>query len=188
MEKAKLTARRIYDLLKEKHGEVEFSCHTVNRYVNKYKKEINCGVMKRFDRLYWSPTEAQADFGEADFIINNNEIKRYKYFVLSFPYSNKVFTQIYSGENCECVCQALMNKRAHYIKKMPGNELFDESRSKLSDLPAKAFVARRVLKYKANGYNEIILEAKHVYTLSKLYRNEYVTVVTTAWKVDVYNI
>ncbi|NCD06504.1 MAG: IS21 family transposase [Spirochaetia bacterium] len=284
--KQKLTARRIYDLLKEKHGEVEFSYHTVNRYVNKYKKEINCGVMKRFDRLYWSPTEAQADFGEADFIVNNNEIKRYKYFVLSFPYSNKAFTQIYSGENCECVCQALinifehiggvptkivfdnatgigkricnvlkenkifelfrnhyhfsakftnpysgyekgnvesnvgyirrnlftpeiklprdvelynktklfevcealMNKREHYIKKMPVNELFDESRNKLSDLPAKAFVARRVLKYKANGYNEIILEAKHVYTLSKLYRNEYVTVVTTAWKVDVYNI
>jgi transposase len=284
--KQQLTSRRIYNLLVKRHGEVEFGYSTVNRYVKKYKKEINCGVMKRFDRLYWSPSEAQADFGEADFIVNNNEKKRFKYFILSFPYSNKAFTQIYLGENCECVCQALINifehiggvptkivfdnatgigkrickvlkenkifeafrthyhfnakftnpyaghekgnvetnvgyirrnlftpeiklpkdvetfnktklieeceelmgEREHYIKKIPVNELFEDSRIKLSDLPGKAFIARRVLKYKANGYNEITLDKKHVYTLSKLYRNEYVTVVTTAWKVDVYNI
>lgn len=81
-----------------------------------------------------------------------------------------------------------MEEREHYIKKIPVNELFDESHNKLSDLPGKAFIAKRVLKYKANGYNEITLNAKHIYTLSKLYRNEYVTVVTTAWRVDVYNI
>ena len=62
-----------------------------------------------FSKLIWHPAEAQADFGEADFLLPNGDKKRYKYFVLAFPYSNYAYAQIYSGENCQCICQAMKN-------------------------------------------------------------------------------
>ena len=285
--KQKLTAVRILNILKKNHEELDISYNTVQRFVKKYKVKVGAGVGNGYSRLYWHPGEAQADFGEADFITSEGELKRYKYFVLSFPYSNKAFTQIYSGENCECVCQALINtfeniggipkkilfdnatgigrriskvlqenimfqsfrmhyrfiakfanpfsgnekgnvetnvgfirrnlftpeiqipkdiekfnkeqlfdlcnnelmvSRMHYIKKIPVNELFKDDKVALSDLPGKAFAARRVFPLKTNGYGEIILGTKHLYTIDSKYRNTVVTVVTTAWKVEVYTL
>ncbi len=84
------------------------------------------GVGNGYSRLYWHVGEAQADFGEADFIIDDGSLKRYKYFVLSFPFSNKAFTQIYSGENCECVCQALINTFEN-IGGVPTRIVFDNA-------------------------------------------------------------
>jgi transposase len=285
--KQQLTAVRIRNILKKNHEEFDVSYNTVQRFVKNYKVKIGAGVGNGYSRLYWHPGEAQADFGEADFIAHDGELKRYKYFVLSFPYSNKAFTQIYSGENCECVCQALINtfenikgvptrivfdnatgigrrvskvlqentmfqsfrmhyrfiakfanpysgnekgnvesnvgfirrnlfspeikipkdiekynkeqlfdlcdkelmvNRIHYIKKIPVNELFKDDKVSLSDLPGKAFAARRVFPLKVNGYGEIILATKHLYTLAEKYRNTVVTVVTTAWKVEAYTL
>ena len=54
----------------------------------------------------WSPGEAQADFGEADFTVYGTK-RRLRFFVLSFPYSNMGFVQVFPAENAECVCQAL---------------------------------------------------------------------------------
>lgn len=259
----------------------------MQRFVKGYHKKVKDSVGNGYSRLYWHVGEAQADFGEADFIITDGSLKRYKYFVLSFPYSNKTFTQIYSGENCECVCQALINifehiggaptrivfdnttgighrickklqehdmfkrfgthyrfiatfaspnsgnekgnveaqvgfirrnlftpeisipnniekynkevlfdlcnqkimaNRSHYIKGIPVNELFKDDEEALSELPQKAFIARRVFPLKTNGYGEITLAGKHIYSLPNRYRNQVVNVSTSAWTVDVYDL
>lgn len=56
----------------------------------------------------WAPGEAQADFGEADFYVRGMRTTL-SYFVLTLPHSNVGFTQLFPGENAECVCQALRN-------------------------------------------------------------------------------
>lgn len=57
--------------------------------------------------LIWDPGSAQVDFGEADFIYRGNK-ERLKYLVVPFPYSNDSYTQIFRGENAECVCEGLL--------------------------------------------------------------------------------
>lgn len=56
----------------------------------------------------WAPGEAQADFGETDFYVRGMRTTL-GYFVLTFPYPNVGFAQLFPGENAECVCQVLHN-------------------------------------------------------------------------------
>lgn len=106
--KQRLTSQRVFDILKEKHPEAEISYYSVNRFVKTWKIENIKKNEAGFSHLKWYPGEAQADFGEADFIWLGTKL-RLKYFVLSFPYSNVAYCQLFRGENCECVCQALIN-------------------------------------------------------------------------------
>jgi len=283
--KQRLTAIRIQMLLKERHPEYAASYPSLQRFVRVCKRQILLDKQIGFDRLIWHAGEAQADFGEADFIDADGEIRRYKYFVLSFPHANKAFCQIYLGENCECVCQALINlfsylggvpliivfdnaigighrvskelqehrmftnfrmhyrftarfcnpysghekgnvesnvgyirrnmfvplleipkdveqfnrtellqkceqlmaNRVHYIHNQPVNDLFTEDQKALLDLPAKPFIARRILKQQTNGYAELVLGKKHRYGLSAGYRNTTVLVETYPWTIKVYD-
>lgn len=57
--------------------------------------------------LIWDPGCAQADIGEADFYEHGKCVRK-KYLVLSFPYSNDGFCQVFGGETAECVCQGLL--------------------------------------------------------------------------------
>lgn len=123
--KQRYTAKRIYDLLKEKYEKFPASYSTVCHYAAGWKKNNQRGTKDAFSHLVWHKGEAQADFGEADFI-RDGKIIRYKYFVLSFPYSNKAYCQIYQGENCECVCQALINIFEH-IGGVPALVVFDNA-------------------------------------------------------------
>jgi len=123
--KQRYTAKRIHELLKERHPEYQASYSTLSHYIGARKKKDSRQTEDTFSRLVWHPGEAQADFGEADFIRKGN-ISRYKYFVLSFPYANKAYFQIYQGENCECVCQALINI-FEYIAGVPAVLVFDNA-------------------------------------------------------------
>ena len=123
--KQRYTAKRIYDLLKERHPEFAASYSTPGHYIAERRKHLRSETEEAFNRLVWHPGEAQADFGEADFIRNGTSV-RYKYFVLSFPYSNKAYCQISPGENCECVCQGLINIFEH-IKGVPTVVVFDNA-------------------------------------------------------------
>lgn len=79
----------------------------------------------QFLDLVWTPGEAQADFGELDLYLNSVK-RRLSYFVLSFPYSNVGFAQIFPAENAECVCQAL-KQIFEYIGGVPRRIVFDNA-------------------------------------------------------------
>jgi transposase len=75
--------------------------------------------------LVWHPGETQTDFGEADFIERGEKIRK-KYLTLSFPQSNNSFTQVFGGENAECVCQGLKDIFT-YIGGVPRIIVFDNA-------------------------------------------------------------
>ena len=104
--KQRMTAKRVWSLMRERHPEFNASYSAVQRHVKAWKKKNRDENSAGFSRLVWHGGESQADFGEADFIRDGRTV-RYKYFILSFPAANIAFCQIYEGENCECVCQAL---------------------------------------------------------------------------------
>ena len=84
-----------------------FSCsyRTVAGYVAPKKKEIY-GNKQAYLPLEHIPGEAQVDFGDADFY-ENGELHSGKYINLSFPHSNKGYTQVFKGENQECLFEGL---------------------------------------------------------------------------------
>lgn len=127
--KQKYTAKRIQKLLitQKNATELKNSYQTIARYVKQLRKERRRqgNVIPGTLRLYWSPGEAQADFGVADCYIDG-KLKRTKYFVLIFPYSNKALSVFMPGENCECVCRALQ-MIFEYIGHVPTRIVFDNA-------------------------------------------------------------
>ena len=121
--KQRHTSRRIWQRLRDEYG-FDGSETTVARYVKSIKEERKMPTDQYLD-LVWSPGEAQADFGELDLYLNLVK-KRLSYFVLSFPYSNVGFAQIFPAENAECVCQAL-KQIFEYIGGVPKRIVFDNA-------------------------------------------------------------
>lgn len=105
--KQRHTAHRIWVRLTTEEG-VEVAESTVREYVRALRAELGDPGAGGFLDQVWSPGEAQADFGEADFYVRGVKT-RMSYFVLAFPYSNIGIAQVFPGENAECVCQALKN-------------------------------------------------------------------------------
>jgi transposase len=116
------TAKRIMDRLREEQPGFDCAYSTVQRYV-RIRRETS--RTRANQELVWHPAEAQADFGEADFFIRGERV-RMKYLILSFPYSNNGFVQVFGGETAECVCQGLRDIFA-YIEKMPTVIVFDNA-------------------------------------------------------------
>ena len=85
----------------------DFNCsyRTVAAYVAMKKKEL-FSEKNGFLPLEHVPGEAQVDFGDADFY-ENGKLYNGKYLNLSFPYSNKGYTQLFKGENQECLFEGL---------------------------------------------------------------------------------
>jgi len=123
--KQRHTAKRIYDRLVKQYGD-DFDCsyRTVAGYVAIKKKEI-FGEKKGFLPLEHIPGEAQADFGDADFY-ENGKLYSGKYLNLSFPHSNKGYTQIFKGENQECLFEGLKTIFEH-IGGVPTRIWFDNA-------------------------------------------------------------
>lgn len=94
----------------------------MQRYVKKMREHV---VAKASLELIWEPGIAQVDFGDADFIVKG-ERTRLKYLVVSFPYSNDSFCQVFGGENAECVCQGLKDIFS-YIGGVPPLVIFDNA-------------------------------------------------------------
>lgn len=121
--KQRHTAHRIWVRLTEEFG-LACSESTVRNYVRRLK--IARGEQKeQFLDLDWPPGEAQADFGEADFYVLGIK-RRLSYFVMSFPYSNIGFAQVFPAENAECVCQGLKNI-FEFIGGIPLRIVFDNA-------------------------------------------------------------
>ena len=96
--------------------------------------------------------------------------------------------QEYNETELLTACEALMEKREHYVHHVPVNELFELDQAELLLLPAKRFEAKRILNRKTDNYANITLENVHKYTLPPEYRNCEVIVETWAWKVAIYDL
>lgn len=121
--KQRHTAQKIYNRLKELFKE-EFNVadRSVRKYVSRRKKELGISD-KVFLPLVHHPGEAQADFGEAEFIERGVKWTGF-YLALSFPYSNAGFIQVFKGQNQECLLQGLKNIFEH-IGGSPAEIWFD---------------------------------------------------------------
>ncbi|MFA4885522.1 MAG: IS21 family transposase [Desulfotomaculaceae bacterium] len=123
--KQRHTARRVYDRLTDKYGD-SFDCsyRTVAGYVATKKKEV-FGKKAGYLPLEHIPGEAQADFGDAEFY-ENGTFYNGKHLNLSFPYSNQGYTQLFKGENQECLFEGLKTM-FEYIGGIPGRIWFDNA-------------------------------------------------------------
>ena len=108
--KQRHTAVRIYErLLAETDYDGGYG--VVKLYVRRRRDET--AVSDRcFLELVWAPGEAQLDFGDVDVVLRG-ERTRAHFLVLSFPFSNMGFAQLFGGETSECVCQGLADIFAH---------------------------------------------------------------------------
>ncbi|AEV67931.1 transposase [Acetivibrio clariflavus DSM 19732] len=123
--KQRHTAKRIFERLTEIYKD-EFDCcyKTVSNYVRRRKKEIYA-KSDGYLPLEHKPGEAQVDFGEADFYLNGRLYNGY-YINISFPYSNQGYTQLFKGQNQECLFEGLINIFKH-IHGVPYRIWFDNA-------------------------------------------------------------
>lgn len=121
--KQKHTNERIRKRLK---GETGFDCKysTISDFIRKNKLRGDTLVRTSLD-LAWDAGYAQADFGQADCTVDN-EVRRMHYLVLSFPYSNMGYAQVFFGESAECVAEGLTNIFTH-IGGVPKVIVFDNA-------------------------------------------------------------
>lgn len=120
--KQRLTAKRVWTLVVEEGCQV--SVTTVERYVRQWRED-HAAVREAMLELEWEAGEAQVDFGEADFLEAGRQVRRH-FLVVSFPYSNMAYTQLFGGETAECVTQGLIDIFNH-IGGAPTRIVFDNA-------------------------------------------------------------
>ncbi|WP_108672403.1 IS21 family transposase [Peribacillus acanthi] len=120
--KFRRTAKRIWEQLKEDF-DFEGSDRTVRSYVSSRKKELLNESSQVSLPLEARPGTAQVDFGEAPFKYQGEEMVL-PYLVLSFPYSNSFYFQVFPSQNRECFLEGL-KRIFHYINRVPKTIRFD---------------------------------------------------------------
>jgi transposase len=110
--KQRHTAKRIYDRLCDEHKDIFNACErTVRNYVSARKKELY-GEEEGYLPLEHPPGEAQVDFGEIVMIEQGKKVKGYE-LILSLPYSNAGYPQVFRGQNQECLLTGLKDIFEH---------------------------------------------------------------------------
>jgi transposase len=110
--KQRHTGTRVYERLRNEHSEIFNACErTVRAYVAAKKKELY-GENEGFLPLEHPPGEAQVDFGEIIMIERGQRVKGYE-LILSLPYSNAGYPQIFRGQNQECLLTGLKDIFEH---------------------------------------------------------------------------
>lgn len=123
--KQRHTARRVFNRLRKEKENFCCSYRLVAQYVATRKKELLLNKQEGYIPLIHHEGEAQADFGDADFIENGILIKG-KYLILSFPFSNAGYIQIIHSENMESLMEALIHIFEH-IHCIPREIWFDNT-------------------------------------------------------------
>lgn len=122
--KQRHTAKRIYDRLVEESG-YQGSYRTVCTYVAKWKATRQDEV-EAFAELSWAPGSAQVDFGTTVVVDGFGEEVTLAMLVLTLPYSNARYAQLYRGENAECVAHGLQTIFNH-LGFIPHTIVFDNA-------------------------------------------------------------
>ncbi len=123
--KQRHTAQRVFDRLFEKYSDT-FDCsyRLVADYVAKKKQELYRGGHQFYFQLQHIPGEAQVDFGETDFFDQSGVKQNGHHLNISFPHSNGGYTQLFQGENQQCLMEGLRNIFEH-IGGVPKRIWFD---------------------------------------------------------------
>ncbi|MBT2708645.1 IS21 family transposase [Pseudomonas sp. ISL-84] len=120
--KFRRTAKRMWELLKE-HHDFKGSDRTVRDYVSTRKKAFLNEANDPALPLEAKPGTAQVDFGEAPFVYGGEEIVL-PYLVLSFPFSNAFYFQVFPSQNRECFLEG-MKRVFHHMGGVPKTIRFD---------------------------------------------------------------
>ena len=120
--KQRHTAQRIYKRLQDECG-YEGSYCSVKRYVRK-KKLVMKSRSGGFLPLAHPAGEAQADFGEFLYYDGAQRERKGYALTLSFPQSNKGYTQIFPSQNQECLLEG-MKRIFEHIGGVPPRIRFD---------------------------------------------------------------
>ncbi len=120
--KQRHTCKRIYDRLKKENGYTG-SYSSVKRYVRKKRSAMRMKVQGCLP-LNHPCGEAQVDFGELIYYdAQGKECTAYS-LVMSFPYSNKAYIQVFPSQNQECLLEG-MKRIFEYIGGVPTRIRFD---------------------------------------------------------------
>lgn len=120
--KQRHTAKRIYDRLCREAG-YQGSYSSVKRYVKKKRMQLH-QAGSGYVPLAHPEAYGQADFGEFLYYdAAGNEKKGYA-FTISFPYSNKGYTQAFPSQNQECLLEG-MKRIFEHIGGVPVRIRFD---------------------------------------------------------------
>lgn len=112
----------MYQQLKKFHS-FTGSDRTVRAYVSERKKELKETMVEAALPLESVPGTAQVDFGTAPFKYQS-EVIDLPYLVMSFPYSNGFYFQVFPSENTECLLEGLQ-RMFHYMGGVPKTIRFD---------------------------------------------------------------
>jgi len=105
------TAKRMFNQLVKNHS-FTGSYRSVRGYVSKRKKEFKEYIEEASLPLETFPGTAQVDFGTAPFLYHS-EVIDLPYLVMSFPYSNAFYFQVFPSENTECLLEGLQRMFQH---------------------------------------------------------------------------
>lgn len=130
--KQRHTARRVFDRLTQEADGFDCSYRLVAEYVKQRKEDLNLIRKEGFLPLEHRPGEAQGDFGSAEFYERGKLISG-KYLVLSFPWSNSGFSQLFYGENIECLLEGL-DAIFRHIGGVPHEIWFDNASSMVTNV------------------------------------------------------
>ena len=120
--KFRRTAKRMWEQLKEKYS-FKGSDRAVRDYVSKRKKELLDRTNQAALPLENKPGSAQVDFGEAPFKYQGEDVTL-PYLVLSYPYSNSFYFQVFPSQNRECFLEGL-KRIFHHTGRVPKTIRFD---------------------------------------------------------------
>ena len=122
--KQKLTIKRMYELLEERHGKLVFKLRTLQRYMKDvlgYKEETAF-----VPQLHLAGT-AQLDFG-TDYATVCDQLVTIKHLVLNFPHSGVNFAVVLPAENQQCLFWGL-NRIFEHIGGIPHTIRIDNASS-----------------------------------------------------------
>jgi len=108
--KQRHTITRIYNRLQEEHG-YKGSYSTVKQYVNRKKDQMQ-KYRESFLPLSHPPGYAQVDFWKFKYYDASHRDSKGYALIVTFPYSNSGWIQVYPSENQECLLTGL--KRIFY--------------------------------------------------------------------------
>lgn len=187
------TAKRMYEQLRDFHS-FTGSDRTVRDYVSKRKKELKESMEEAALPLESIPGTAQVDFGEAPFKYDSKIIDL-PYLVVSFPYSNSFYFQVFPSENTECLLEGLQ-RVFHRIGGVPKTIRFDNLSPAVKKIYSKgereltATFERFVLHY---GFQYEFCnpgkgnEKGHVEALVKYVRNNFLLPENTIVNIENFN-
>ena len=187
------TAKRMYEQLRDFHSYTG-SDRTIRDYVSKRKKELKESMTEASLPLESIPGTAQVDFATGPFKYDSETIDL-PYLVMSFPYSNSFYFQVFPSENTECLLEGLQRMFQHmggvpktirFDNLSPAvNKIFSKGERELTDT-FERFVLHFGFKYEFCNPGKGN-EKGHVEAMVKYVRNNFLLPENRIINVDHFN-